>query len=196
MNDKELEQISCAHLVGKALGWSLQLSDELVQRALSVQRRSAQQPTVSRLQQRVYEALRGMSQQPQLEALTDDGLFSIDITLPACTQKGHPKVAVEVDGPQHFTSSGGKTGSTQLRDFLLVQRGWRIISLPYFAINAASTETELNEYLAGALLQCRFPSLGLCLAAAVTSGPASPVSKLQAARRFPCDIRASKGGRG
>ena len=53
---------------------------------------------------------------------------------------------------QHFTSSGGKTGSTQLRDFLLEQRGWRVVSLPYFAINAASTDAELTEYLAGALL--------------------------------------------
>ena len=102
---------------------------------------------------------------------------------------------MEVDGPQHFTSSGGKTGSTQLRNFLLKQQGWRVVSLPYFAIDAASADTELNEYLAGALLQCRFPSLGLCLAPAVTPGPASPVSKPQAARRFPCDVRASKGGR-
>ena len=80
LNDKELEQISYTHLVGQALGWSMQLPNELVQRAQSVQRRLAQQPTVSRLQQRVYDA-RGMGQRPELEALTDDGLFSIDIAL-------------------------------------------------------------------------------------------------------------------
>ena len=151
LNDEGIEQISYAHLVGQALGWSMQLPDELVQRAQSVQRRLAQQPSVSRLQQRVYEALQGMGQQPQLEALTDDGLFSIDIALPESEQDGRPKTAVEVDGPSHFTSSGSKTGNTQLRDFLLEQRGWRVVSLPYFAINAASTDAELNECLAGAL---------------------------------------------
>ena len=40
-NDKGLEQISYAHLVGQALGWSLQLPDQLVQHAQSVQRRRA-----------------------------------------------------------------------------------------------------------------------------------------------------------
>ena len=149
--DKSLQQISYAYLVGRALGWSWQLPNELVQRAQSVQRRSAQQPTVSRLQHRVYEALQGMGQQPQLEALTDDGLFSIDIALPESTQESQPKTAVEVDGPSHFTSSGGKTGSTQLRDFLLEQRGWRVVSLPYFAIDSASTDEKLKEYLANAL---------------------------------------------
>ena len=149
--DKHLEQISYAYLVGHALGWSWQLPNELVQKALSVQRRRAQQPNVSRLQQRVHDALRGMGQLPELEALTEDGLFSIDIALPASGQDDRPKTAVEVDGPSHFTSSGGKTGSTQLRDFLLEQRGWRVVSLPYFAIEGASTDEKLKEYLANAL---------------------------------------------
>ena len=149
--DKELEQISYAYLVGHALGWSVQLPNELVQRALSVQRRIAQEPNVSRLQQRVYEALQVMGQQPKLEALTEDGLFSIDIALPESEQDHRPKTAVEVDGPQHFTSTGGKTGSTQLRDFFREQRGWRVVSLPYFAIDAACKDEKLKEYLAEAL---------------------------------------------
>ena len=151
MNDKAFEQISYVHLVGQALGWSLQLSDELVQCAQSVQRRLAQHPTVSPFQQRVYEALQGLGQQPQLEALTEDGLFSIDIALPASAEDCRPKTAVEVDGPHHFTASGGKTGSMQLRDFLLEKRGWRVVSLPYFAINAASSDAELSKYLKNAL---------------------------------------------
>ena len=178
LNDKELEQISYAHLVGQALGWSMQLPNELVQRAQSVQRRLAQQPTVSRLQQRVYDA-RGMGQRPELEALTDDGLFSIDIALPESEQESRPKIAVEVDGPSHFTSSGSKTGNTQLRDFLLEQRGWRVVSLPYFAINAASNDAELTEYLADALLhkpRRSFPTMRLRLPSALMPCPASTPS--------------------
>ena len=129
-----------------------------------------------------------MGQQPELEALTDDGLFSIDIALPESAQDGQPKTAVEVDGPQHFTSSGGKTGSTQLRDFLLEQRGWRVVSLPYFAIDAASTDAELAEYLEGALRHkpCRsFPTMRLRLPTSLmpcpASTPSSPRSPLPSA---------------
>ena len=130
-------------------------------------------------QQRVYEALRGIGQQPELEALTDDGLFSIDIALPESKQDGRPMTAVEVDGPQHFTSSGGKTGSTQLRDYLLEQRGWRVVSLPYFAIDAASTDAELTDYLACALRhkpRGSFPTMRLRLPSSLMPCPASPPS--------------------
>ena len=163
---------------------SLQLPDELVQRAQSVQRKQAQQPTVSRLQQRVNESLRGMGQQPELEALTDDGLFSIDIALTESEQDGRLKTAVEVDGPQHFTSSGGKTGSAQLRDFLLEQRGWRVITLPYFAIDAASTDDNLKVYLAGSLRHKpreSFPTMGLRLSSGVPPDPAPSSPFLSAA---------------
>ena len=122
-----------------------------------------------------------MGQQPELEALTDDGLFSIDIALPEeSEQDGRLNTAVEVDGPQHYTSSGGKTGSTQLREFLLEQRGWRVVSLPYFAIDAASTDTKLAAYLEGALHHHKprksFPTMWLRLSSSLMPCPASPPS--------------------
>jgi hypothetical protein len=43
------------------------------------------------------------------------------------------------------------TGSTQLRDFLREKRGWRVVSLPYFAIDSATTDEELKAYLANVL---------------------------------------------
>ena len=154
--DEYLEQISYAHLVGQALGWSLQLPVELVQQAQSVQRRTAQQPTASQLQRRVYEALRGLGLEPQLEAPTDDGLFSVDMALTANERDGVPKTAVEVDGPHHFTSSGGKNGSTILRDFLLERRyGFRVVSLPYFEIDKARTDADLQAYLSAKMASSR-----------------------------------------
>jgi very-short-patch-repair endonuclease len=142
--------------VGQALGWSLQLPVELVQQAQSVQRRTAQQPKVSQLQRRVYEALQGLGLEPQLEAPTDDGLFSVDMALAANERDGVPKTAVEVDGPHHFTSSGGKNGSTILRDFLLERRyGFRVISLPYFEIDKARTDADLQAYLSAKMASSR-----------------------------------------
>ena len=154
--EENLEQISYAHLVGQALGWSLQLPVELVQQAQSVQRRRAQQPTASQLQRRVYEALQGLGLEPQLEAPTDDGLFSVDMALAANERDGWPKTAVEVDGPHHFTSSGGKNGSTILRDFLLERRyGFRVVSLPYFEIDKARTDADLQAYLSAKMASSR-----------------------------------------
>jgi hypothetical protein len=48
---------------------------------------------------------------------------------------------VEVDGPTHYvTSSSGAmqlNGATQLRNRLLVARGWRVVSVPFVEWNRA-----------------------------------------------------------
>ena len=60
------------------------------------------------------------------EYLTEDGFFRIDIALKLNGQK----LAIEVDGPYHFLSDG-KTlnGRTILRNRLLENRGWKVISI-------------------------------------------------------------------
>jgi hypothetical protein len=109
---QELVQISYVYLVGQALGWSFKhpLPVELAERALAAHRRCVKETHLSKLQTRVYEALQDMGAAPQSEHLTEDGLFSIDVALLA--RDGLCKVAVEVDGPTHFSSSGAKMGST------------------------------------------------------------------------------------
>jgi len=106
--------------------------------------------TVSQLQRRVFEALRRLGRSPELETLTDDGFSSIDISL-AAQAPGGERVAVEVDGPSHFTSSGSPKGSTLLRNFLLERRGWRVVCIAYTHIDAASTDALLDAHVAAAL---------------------------------------------
>ena len=43
------------------------------------------------------------------------------------------KIAVEVDGPHHFTANGQRPlGEMQARHRLLHKRGWSVLSVPYF----------------------------------------------------------------
>ena len=62
------------------------------------------------------------------EHLTEDGMLSIDIAvlLPA----HGAKLAVEVDGPQHFMRDGSLTTNTKMRNLLLEARGWTVVSVP------------------------------------------------------------------
>ena len=54
---------------------------------------------ISRLHNKVSEALAGLGVQHEIECVTDDGLFCVDIML------RHARVAVDVDGPYHFTAN-------------------------------------------------------------------------------------------
>ena len=62
------------------------------------------------------------------ERLTEDGMLSIDIALHIPARGA--KLAVEVDGPQHFMRDGSLTTSTRMRNLLLEARGWTVISIP------------------------------------------------------------------
>jgi very-short-patch-repair endonuclease len=75
-----------------------------------------------------------------VECLTEDGYFSIDIALP------DQRIALEFDGPSHFMSDGTnkKTMKTKLRDLLLQQRGWRVVSVPYFEWIKLNKETKTS----------------------------------------------------
>ncbi|WIA37950.1 hypothetical protein OEZ86_001327 [Tetradesmus obliquus] len=85
----------------------------------------------SRLQAAVAAVLAaGLGLEVQQEALTEDGLFSIDV---AVEWKGR-RVAVEVDGPAHFTNSVPRSllGSSLAKQRCLQARGWAVLSVPYF----------------------------------------------------------------
>ena len=71
----------------------------------------------------------------EVEHLTEDGYFSIDIALP------NQRIALEFDGPSHFTNDGANTKSakTELRDLLLQKRGWRVVSVPYLLSSGSSS---------------------------------------------------------
>ncbi|KAG1673210.1 hypothetical protein FOA52_013090 [Chlamydomonas sp. UWO 241] len=63
------------------------------------------------------------------EQTTDDGLFSIDIAVQLLDGS---RLAVEVDGPTHFLSNAptAPNGATCLRNRLLEERSWRVVSVP------------------------------------------------------------------
>ena len=110
---------------------------------------SATDTTASRLQRQVHAALCTMGFDCELEALTEDGLFSVDIMV----HVGGRKVGVEVDGPTHFTTNTPylALGPTQLRRRLLVGRGRcdAVVSVPFFEWDAmdGDDQQQVESYL-------------------------------------------------
>jgi hypothetical protein len=97
----------------------------------------------------------------EMERLTDDGYFSVDVYLP------DGDVALEIDGPTHFIKiSGGGEGaapggvgdasrastrttmSTELRDLFLARRHRVVLSVPWFEYDKLKGRTEKKEYVA------------------------------------------------
>ena len=122
----------------------------------------------SGFQNNVFKVLRdqmGLKCHP--EWMTPDGLFSVDIMveLPASNNddedtedKGTSsgtggqlltRVAVEVDGPSHFTSTRPfkALGATRLRRRLLEARVDRVVSVPFYDWNAAKSASAKKELL-------------------------------------------------
>ena len=65
------------------------------------------------------------------------------------------KIALEVDGPHHFTvNTLQPLGETQARRKLLLVRGWTVISIPFF-----NWSNQSEEYRVAYLQQVRGPSL-------------------------------------
>ena len=95
--------------------------------------------TVSRSQQELAHILDKLGVRHELEYVTEDGYFSIDIYLP---ESDHD-IAMEYDGPSHYYSSdisslGGGDGTTtknakmELRDLFLGQRCTKVLTVPWF----------------------------------------------------------------
>jgi hypothetical protein len=128
-----------------------------------VQDRSGQAP--SQLQRQVHAAAqrlaaRGMLVSAGLEQLTPSGLFSVDV---AVVLPGGRCVAVEADGPTHYSSNwdaGGRPVAVEaaslLRNRLLpaVEAGWAVASVPFH-------EWEALRGDGGAEERCLLRLLGL-----------------------------------
>jgi hypothetical protein len=95
--------------------------------------------TVSRSQRELAQTLDELGVWPEVEYVTEDGYFSIDIYLP---ESDHD-IAMEYDGPSHYYSSdisslGGGDGTTtknakmELRDLFLGQRCAKVLTVPWF----------------------------------------------------------------
>ena len=104
----------------------------------------------SQLQQSVFAALLQLpsdtwQQQPQPEQPTADKACLIDIA--AVTASG-VKVAIEVEGPQHYVQPNRTlTGTTQSRNRALAARGYAVVSIPYWDWNEQRSTAQQQQYL-------------------------------------------------
>jgi hypothetical protein len=117
--------------------------------------------TVSSAVKEIASILGDLGIRNEVERLTDDGYFSVDVYLP------NDDVALEFDGPSHFikicdggegAAPGGvgdasrastrKTMRTELRDMCLVRRHRAVLIVPYFEFAKLEGRTEKTEYVA------------------------------------------------
>ncbi len=112
------------------------------------QRESARQPP-SVMQQQVYRACKRvlssgklhMTLAQQQEVPTEDGLFTIDMV---GVVEGR-RLAIEVDGPSHFTLPHNTVrGDTAFRNRALADRGYPVVSIPYFEWRHLNEEQQLQ----------------------------------------------------
>ena len=100
---------------------------------------------ISQFHREVSAALTNMGVPHEIEYVTEDGLFSLDIVL-----RGK-KVAIEVDGPSHFARnfprrrlSGEETDTTNSRYRYLEKAGWTTVHVPWFewaSVNGSSGQS-------------------------------------------------------
>jgi hypothetical protein len=102
----------------------------------------------------VLETLQGMGLSCQLEWQTADGLFSVDIMLDRGNVLPVP-VAVEVDGPSHYTRNNfEKLGSSRLRHQLVEARvDNRLIVVPFFVWRELRTRRQKEAFLQDKLME-------------------------------------------
>ena len=90
----------------------------------------------------------------ELEHITADGLFSIDLAIV------DRRIALEFDGPSHFTSNTLEPlGHTRLRDRLLSEMGWHVVSIPFFEWDRLQRTEQRDAYVKrlyrNILVECR-----------------------------------------
>ena len=159
-SDEELQQLQQVHL------WLLDsqlpapgqgLSGVLTQQQLEQCRASWEQQLtatsmrqLSYLQQSVFDAVLQLppntwQQQPQSEQPTADKACLIDVA--AVTTSG-VKVAIEVEGPQHYVQPDNTlTGPTLFRNRALAARGYAVISIPYWEWDELHSKAQQQQYL-------------------------------------------------
>jgi hypothetical protein len=122
----------------------------LVEECRAAHLAAARVSAASQVQRQVYQVLRGMGGlQPELEHIAEGGLFCIDVALNLEAGPGQ-RVAVEVDGPWHYTRSRPyrELGATVLRRRLLERCGWRVLGVP---VREWDVQRDKAGYLRGLL---------------------------------------------
>jgi hypothetical protein len=138
-----LSQLLQAHLASQFLGLGLiMLPPSMLQVAVQAYREDARKVTVSNGQREVGESLRRLGISHDLEYITADGLFSIDLAIV------DRRIALEFDGPSHFTTNTLEPlGHTRLRDRLLSAMGWRVVSVPFFEWDRLQRTEQRDAYV-------------------------------------------------
>jgi very-short-patch-repair endonuclease len=149
VSTSHLSQLLQAHLASQflGLGW-ITLPQSILHVAVKAYREQAQKVTVSSGQQEVGECLRRLGVSHELECITADGLFSIDLAVV------DRRIAIEFDGPSHFTRNTLEPlGHTRLRDRLLLAMGWKVVSIPFFDWDRLQQPAKMDAYVKQRLSQ-------------------------------------------
>jgi very-short-patch-repair endonuclease len=118
------------------------LPSSMLQVAVQAYREEVQKVTVSNGHREVGESLRRLGISHELEYTTADGLFSIDLAIV------DRHIAIEFDGPSHFTrSSLEPLGQTRLRNRLLSAMGWHVVSIPFFEWDRLQRPKQMDAYV-------------------------------------------------
>ena len=143
LSTAHLSQLLQAHLASQFLGLGLiTLPSSMLEVAVKTYREEARKVTVSNGQLEVGESLRRLGIPHELECITADGLFSIDVAIV------DRRIALEFDGPSHFTRNTLEPlGHTRLRDRLLSAMGWHVVSIPFFEWGRLHQTEQRDAYV-------------------------------------------------
>lgn len=112
------------------------VSDPLREALITSVRRTVQakaREPISKFHISVVASLRRLGWDPHVEHITRDGLFSIDVALQASSRGRHVRIALEVDGPSHFTINRPwrMMGESLARQRIIAALGWVVVSVPF-----------------------------------------------------------------
>ena len=143
LSTAHLSQLLQAHLASQFLGLGLiKLPSSLLEVAVKTYKEEARKVTVSNGQREVGQSLRRLGIPHELECITADGLFSIDLAIV------DRRIALEFDGPSHFTRNTQEPlGHTRLRDRLLSAMGWHVVSIPFFEWDRLHQTEQRDAYV-------------------------------------------------
>ncbi|PRW33797.1 RAP domain [Chlorella sorokiniana] len=101
--------------------------------------------TTSRLQNKVADVLHSLGVPFAEEYAPRGNFFNVDIAI----MEGNTKLAVEVDGPQHFSANAPHVplASTCMRNSLLASAGWKVVSIPFNEWAQLAGLEQKQEYL-------------------------------------------------
>ena len=149
LSTAQMSQLLQAHLASQFLGLGLiTLPVSMLDVAVKAHTKEARKVTVSNGQLEVGESLRRLCVSHELEYITADGLFSIDLAIV------DRRIALEFDGPSHFTRNTLEPlGHTRLRDRLLSAMGWHVVSIPFFEWGKLQRPEQMDAYIKQRLSQ-------------------------------------------